>query len=227
MNLKDKVVLITGGSSGFGKSLAEAFLKEEVNVVINSNNKKELKSASKEMGVLGLRGDVTKEKDLTNLSNKIIKKFGRIDIWINNAGLWIPHGVVEGFNMEKVQKMMDVNIIGAINGSRVALRHMKEKNSGTIINIISDSALAERPMASTYCASKWAVNGFTKSIREENTDKNISILSVYPGAMKTNIFGEVKPEGFDSFMETKYVAEKVVENLKRETPEDEIVITDK
>lgn len=224
MNLKDKVVIITGGSSGFGKSLAEAFLKEDSKVIISSNNKKELKKVSKEMGVLGIYGDVTREKDLARLLNKTIKKFGQIDIWINNAGLWMSHDFVENFDMDKVKKMFEVNVFGVINGSRVALRYMKEKNSGAIINIISDSALSERPMASTYCASKWAVNGFTKSIKEENKNKNISIFSIFPGAMKTDIFGEIKPEGFESFMETGYVAERVIENLKKEIPEEELIV---
>ena len=226
MNIKDKVVVITGGSSGFGKSLAEAFLKEEAIIIINSNNKKELKKFSKEIGIFGVCGDVTKEKDLINLARKTITKFGRIDIWINNAGLWIPHDLVENFDMERVGKMFNVNVFGVINGSRVALRYMKEINSGVILSIISDSALAERPMASTYCASKWAVNGFTKSIREENKNKNISIFSIYPGAMKTELFGNIKPENYDEMLDPKYVAEKVIENLKRDLPEEDLIIVE-
>ena len=222
MNLKDKVIIITGGSSGFGKTLSEAFLKEGSKVIISSNNKKELKKVSKEMGILGVYGDVTREKDLACLLNKTIKNFGQVDVWINNAGLWMPHDFVENFDIDKVKKMFGVNVFGVINGSRVALRYMKEKNSGTIINIISESALAERPMSSTYCASKWAVNGFTKSIRGEN--KNISIFSIFPGAMKTDIFGEIKPEGFESFMETGYVAGRVIENLKKEIPDEELIV---
>ena len=222
MNLKDKVIVITGGSKGFGKTLAELFVKEGAKIVINSNNKKEIKKVASEMEVLGICADVTKEKDLIKLADKVIKKFGNIDIWINNAGLWIPHAFVEDFDMDKVRKMFDVNVIGLINGSRVALHLMKKRGTGTIINVISDSALAGRPMSSAYSASKWAVDGFTKSIREEN--KNISILSIYPGGMKTDIFGEVKPDDFNDFMETKYVAEKVINNLKLENPEEELVI---
>ena len=224
MNLKDKVIVITGGSKGFGKTLAELFVKEGAKVVINSNNKKEIKKVANEMGVLGICADVTKEKDLEKLANKVIKKFGGIDIWINNAGLWMTHSFIEDFDMKKVRKMFDVNIIGTINGSRIALRFMKEKKSGVIINIISTAALAERPTLSTYCASKWAVNGFTKSIRVEDRDKNILILSVFPGGMKTEIFGDSKPDNFNDFMETSYVAEKVINNLKLENPEEELVI---
>lgn len=224
MNLKDKIVIITGGSKGFGKALAGAFLNEGSKVIISSNNEKEIESVAKEIDVFGIYADVTKEEELASLSNEVIEKFGTIDIWINNAGIWMPHDFVENFDMDKVRKMFEVNVIGSMNGSRVALRYMKEKKLGTIINIISDSALVERPMSSTYCASKWAVNGFTKSIRAENKDKNVLILSVFPGGMKTDIFGEARPDNFDDFMETSYVAEKVVDNLKKEFPEEELII---
>lgn len=224
MNLRDKVVVITGGSKGFGKALAEAFLKEGSKVVINSRNRKELKKVVMEMGVLGICADVTKEEELTYLLDETVKELGGVDIWINNAGLWMPHDFVENFDMSKVRKMFEVNVMGTINGSRVALRFMKEKGSGTIINTISDSALVGRPMSSTYSASKWAVNGFTKSIRAEDKEKNILILSLFPGGMKTDIFGEARPDNFDDFMETSYVAEKVIDNLKKEFPEEELII---
>jgi NAD(P)-dependent dehydrogenase (short-subunit alcohol dehydrogenase family) len=224
MNLKDKVVVITGSSRGFGKALAQAFLNEESKVVISSSNEKEIQNTAEEIGAYGVCADVTKEEDLTNLANEAIKKYGGIDIWINNAGLWMPKTSVENFDMFKVRKMFDVNVIGTINGSRVALRHMKEKGSGIIINTISDSALVDQPKisASVYGATKWAVNGFTKSIREE--DKNISVLSIFPGAMKTDIFGQNKPDNYDNFMNPEYVAEKVIDNLKLDNPEAELVI---
>ena len=223
MNLKDKIIVITGGSKGFGKALAKAFLDEGSTVIISSNNGIEIKAVAKEIGALGICADVTKEEDLIHLADKTIKKFGVIDIWINNAGIWIKKALVEDLDMSLVRKMFEVNIVGTINGCRVALRVMKEKGTGTIINIISDSALKlPKISASVYSASKWAVNGFTKSAREENTD--ISILSIYPGAMKTEIFGENKPNNYSDFMEPEYVAERVIDNLKKENPEEELVI---
>jgi NAD(P)-dependent dehydrogenase (short-subunit alcohol dehydrogenase family) len=224
MNLKNKVVVITGSSKGFGLTLAKAFLKEGAKVVVNSIDEAKIKKTAEEIGSFGIYADVTKEEELEGLLKETIKKLGGIDIWINNAGLWMPHDFAENFDMDKVKKMFDVNVIGAMNGSRVALRYMKEKRSGTIVNIISDCALAPRPMSSTYCASKWAVNGFTKSIREENKDKNISILSVFPGGMKTDLFGENKPDNFDDFMDPEDVAMKVIDNLKQENPIEELVI---
>lgn len=222
MNLKDKVVVITGGSRGFGKTLTEFFVREGSKVIISSNNKKEIENTAKEIGVLGIYADVTKEEDLTNLVNEVIEKLGGIDIWINNAGLWIGNDLAENFDMEKVKKMFEVNVIGTMNGSRVALRHMKGRGNGMIINILSTAALAPRPTLSAYCASKWAVDGFTKSIREENDD--ISVLSVYPGGMKTDIFEDSKPDDWNEFMDTSYVAEKVINNIKKESPEKELII---
>jgi NAD(P)-dependent dehydrogenase (short-subunit alcohol dehydrogenase family) len=222
MNLKNKVVVITGSSKGFGKTLAVGFINEGAKVIISSNNKEEVENTAKEIGAIGICADVTKEEDLTNLASEVIEKFGSIDIWINNAGLWMGNDFAENFDMNKARKMFEVNVIGAMNGSRVALRLMKEKEKGTIINIISTAALAGRPTLSAYCASKWAIDGFTKSIREEND--NILVLSVYPGGMKTDIFGDSKPDDWDEFMETNYVAEKVIDNLELETPEKELVI---
>ena len=221
MNLKDKIVVITGGSRGFGKTLAEFFAKEGSKVVISSNNNNEIKKVAGDIGAVGIYADVTKEEELTSLLNETVKNLGGIDIWINNAGMWMT-GLVEDLDMNEVRKMFELNVIGTINGSRVALRYMKEKNSGTILNVISTAALAERPTLSTYCASKWAVNGFTKSIRAEN--KNISILGIFPGGMKTEIFGNARPKNFDDFMEPEYVAEKVINNLKKDDPEEELVI---
>jgi uncharacterized protein len=222
MNLKDKVVVITGGSKGFGKALAKAFLSEGSKVVINSRTREELKDVVDNMGVLGICADVTNEDELTYLLEETVKELGSVDIWINNAGMWMGDDFAENFDMDKVKKMFDVNVIGTMNGTRVALRLMKEKNNGVIINILSTAALAGRPTLSTYCSSKWAVNGFTKSVREENHD--VLIFSVYPGGMKTDLFGDTKPDDWDKFMEPEYVAGKVIDNLKKESPEEELVI---
>lgn len=221
MELKNKTVIITGGTKGLGKAMAVAFKNEGANVVVCARDEDGFENLAKG-GIVAIKADVTKENELQNLLAVTKEKFGQVDIWINNAGIWLSHAFAEDFDMEKVNKMFEVNTIGTINGSRVALRLMKQNENGTIVNIISDSALVGKPMSSTYSASKWAVNGFTKSIREEN--KNISIISIYPGPIKTDIFGENKPEKFDTFMEPDYVASVIVENLKKEKPEEELII---
>jgi 3-oxoacyl-[acyl-carrier protein] reductase len=220
MELKNKVVIITGGTKGLGKAMALSFIEEGAHVLVCARNQEELDSLPE--NIIGIKADVTKEDELDNLLKSAIKKFGQIDIWINNAGLWLPHSQTEDFDMDKVKKMFDVNVFGTMNGCRVALRYMKERNTGTIINIISDSALFGRPMSSMYSASKWAINGYTKSIKEEN--ENISVIAVYPGPMKTDIFGDAKPENFDTFMEVEYVTDLIIANIKKEKPEEELII---
>ena len=224
MELKDKVVVITGGSKGFGKALAEAFIREGAKVSICALNERELIQAAKDIGAFSLVADVRNVKDMENLANETIKKYGSLDIWVNNAGIWVNNEPAENNDLEKVKKMIDVNVTGLINGSVVALRIMKKENKGTIINILSGAGLASRPGIATYSASKWAGKGFTDGVREENKNTNLKFLSVYPGGLKTEIFGNYKYADFDNFMDVKDVTQKVIENLKKETPEPELIV---
>ena len=225
MNLKDKVVVITGGSRGLGRSMAELFIKEGATVVVSSKDKILLDTTAKEIKTYAIYADVTKERDIQKLVDKTIKKFGRIDIWINNAGIFITHDFLENFESEKVKNVLLVNTFGTFLGCKFALKQMKmQKEKGVILNVISTSALAGRPKSSMYSASKWAVVGLTKAIQMENADSGVKILSVYPGGMKTKLFGVKKPADFDTYMEQDYVAEKVIANLKLENPEPELII---
>lgn len=224
MELKDKVVVITGGSKGFGKALAEAFLTEGAKVVICSDHKDGVEATAKEIGALGIYADVTKEEDLKILADKTIEKYGALDIWINNAGRWMAEENADSTYMDKVKRMFDVNVFGLMNGLRIALEYMEKKNSGTIINILSIAGITNRPEIAAYSASKWAGNGFTKAVREKVKEKNISIFAVFPGGMRTSIFGDFKYKDFDQFMDPKDVSGKVITNLKLENPEEDLVI---
>ncbi|MFA5773647.1 MAG: SDR family oxidoreductase [Candidatus Paceibacterota bacterium] len=224
MNLKDKVVIITGGSKGFGKTLAELFVKEGLKVIISSNNDVEIQNIAKEIGAFGFYADVTKEEELTSLLNETIKKFGRVDIWINNAGIWLPHKPIEETDWKRAHDLIEVNLFGTVYGSKVALIQMRKQGFGLIINILSTSALDGKVNETAYCASKFAAMGFTKSLKKEVDGKDIKIMAIYPGGMQTNLFDEKKPENYGEFMSSNYVAEKVINNLKLENPEEELVI---
>jgi uncharacterized protein len=224
MVLKDKVVVITGGSRGLGRAMAVLFKNEGANVSICSSNEVEVLKTAEEIGVFGMCADVTKEEDLNNLKQQTLNKFGGIDIWINNAGIWLD-GVFENTDMDKARKMFDINLMGTIYGSKVVLPLMKEKNSGAIVNIISQAGLYGRAGYSLYAASKWGVNGFTKSIRLENKDTDISFVSIYPGGIKTTIFGEEKLPNYDNFMDVDDVAKRIVRNMKQEEINEELSIT--
>lgn len=222
MELKNKTVVITGGTKGLGRALALIFFRENMNVVVCARNEDELKSLPQ--GILGIKADVTKEIDLNNLIKIVKEKFGSLDVWINNAGIWTPHALIEEVDWKKSHDLIEVNLFGTIYGSKIALIQMKQQGFGMIVNIISTSALEGRAKSSAYGASKYAVMGFTKSMRKELEETGIKVIAVYPGGMRSNFFDEKKPENYQDYMDPDFVANKIIENLKRETPEEELII---
>lgn len=228
MNLKNKVVVITGGSKGLGKALACVFLNEQAKVIINSRSRKELEKASKEIGAVSFAGNVDNENDMRKLADFAVKKFKKIDIWINNAGISTQNNLpIEKINVKKAHKVMEVNFFGTFYGSRSVMKYMKKQKYGTIVNIISMSSLTGRPLSSVYSSSKWAVRGFTEALRMALKPENILVIAVHPGGIKTTIFGKFKPRGYDNWMEPSYVAKKIVQNLKLKKPKEEIIINKK
>ncbi len=224
MTIKDKVVVITGASRGLGKALAALFADEGAKLVLSSRPGEELEKAGRELGAEVFPADVTKEEEIKKLADFTLEKFGRIDVWVNNAGIWMPHAPIEKMDLKRVHEMIEVNLFGTIYGSKAALIQMKKQRSGTIINIISVSALEGRPGSSGYCASKYATVGFTKSLRLEVKQDNIKVLAVYPDKMKTNLFDKKKPENYGGFMSPEFVAETVVKNFKKDSPEEKLII---
>ncbi len=223
MELENKVVVITGGTRGLGRALAASFEKENSRVIVCAKNENEIKKIQKE-GILGIKADVTKENELKNLIEIVKTKFGQLDIWINNAGIWLPHSPVEEVDWGRAHNLIEVNLFGTVYGSKIALIQMKKQGFGSIINILSTSALEGRAGSSAYCASKYAATGFTKSLRKEVEKTNINIISIYPGGMRTNLFNEKKPENYNAYMDPSFVANKIIENLKKEKPEEELII---
>lgn len=222
MELKNKVIIITGGTKGLGKALTLSFLKENAKVVICAQNEEDIINTPK--GVLGIRADVTKENDLKNVAEITIEKFKEIDIWINNAGIWLPHLPIEEVDWKRAHDLIEVNLFGTVYGSKIALAQMRKQNSGTIINIISTSGLEGKINETAYCASKFAVNGFTESLKKEVDGKKIKVISIYPGRMQTNLFDEKKPENYNEYMDPLSVAEKIIKNLKKKSPKDKLII---
>ena len=216
MDLSGKVAVVTGASKGLGKAVAELLSKEGCKVVVSARS--ETTQLASEIKGLSIEADVRNEKEMKELADKTIKKLGRIDIWINNAGVRIPNSKLEDIDWTRAHDMMEVNFFGTAYGSKAALKHMKMQKSGVIINILSTSALQGRPRLSAYVASKYAVRGFTDSLRNEIREDGITVIGVYPGGMKTNFFDEQMPEDYDKYMDPHHVAQKIIENLKSDKP---------
>lgn len=222
MKISDKVIVITGGSKGLGAALTTIFANKNNKVVVISRsvNKKYFKSKK----IFSMKVDVTQEKEVKTATSKIVKKYGHIDIWINNAGLWMSHAKIENIDQEKFHKLIEVNLFGTVYGSKQALIQMKKQKVGVIVNILSSSAIGSHPGSSGYCASKYAALGFTESLREEVRDFGISVISVYPKGMKTELFNEKKPGRYNNFMDSSYVARKIIKNLESKNIKEDIRI---
>ncbi len=224
MILKDKIIVITGASQGFGKALAKALKQENAQVVISSHNKENLEVTAKELSVDCFLADVTSFDNVKKLGEYVVEKYGKIDFWINNAGIQIAPSFVEEINIEKLHSLFDVNFFGYFYGCQIALTQMKKQNSGVIININSTAGLDGKPRISAYSSSKFAIKGLTESIRHEIKDLNIKMLGVFPGGMQTDIYKEKYPDDLKDYMEAETVVEKVMTNLKSENPEVDFVI---
>lgn len=225
MKLQDKVVVIIGGSQGFGKTLAQAFKQENAHVVIVSKTQETIEKTAQEIEVDSFVADVRNEGDLKNTAKFVIEKYGHIDIWINSAGVFKVFPTDVNIDVDKYHEMFDINFFGSVLGSRTALNCMRE-NGGIIINILSSAALdaTRSKNAKLYAASKWALRGYIDALRNENKDGKVNIYSIYPGGMKTHLHDERIPDDFENFMEPSYVVEKVINNLKSDVPEVDLII---
>ncbi len=226
MELRGKVAVVTGASKGLGLCLAEELVKEGARVVISSRGRVDLEAAAAKIGVFPFFfvADVSVEKDVEKLANEAVSRFGCIDIWVNNAGVWIPQGTKD-LDMARVRDMFGVNVFGLMNGSKAALSRMAgQDNRGTIVNIISTVALKGQERSPAYCASKFAADGYTKLLALEAEREGVRVIAVYPGGMRTNFHDEKKPADWEDFMDPADVAEKIVANLKADAPEKELVL---
>ena len=224
MTFKDKIIVITGASQGFGKALAQALKKEGAQVVISSHDEKNLENTAKELSVDFFLADVTVFENVKKLNEYVIGKYKRIDVWINNAGIQIAPSLVEEVNLQRLHDLFDVNFFGYFYGCQIALSQMKKQNGGVIININSTAGLEGKPEISAYVSSKFAIKGLTESIRKENKDSDIKVYGIFPGGMQTDIYKEKYPNDLKDYMDIDSVIEKVMVNLKSENPEIDFVI---
>jgi NAD(P)-dependent dehydrogenase (short-subunit alcohol dehydrogenase family) len=224
MDYKNKVVVITGGSKGFGKGLAKALLKENATVIITSNNEPELKATSEELGCEYYVADASSYDNCVSLVEKVKNRYSRLDIWINNAGLQIAPSNLEEVDIDKFHKLIEINFFGYFYGCKAVLPLMKQVGQGCIININSTAGLGGKPGLSAYVSSKFAIKGMTEVLREELKDSAIKVYQIFPGGMKTDIYREKVPEDIDNYMDIDYAINKVITNFKSAQPELDLII---
>ncbi|MCP4566100.1 MAG: SDR family NAD(P)-dependent oxidoreductase, partial [FCB group bacterium] len=192
INLKDKVALVTGGSRGIGRAVVLAFAREGADVIVNYRADKKSAEETARLSVeLGSRtviyqADVSDRDQTFNMVDKAIKDFGRIDIVVNNAGIW-EHNPIDTMTEENLKRTIDTNILGSFYPLMAAIPHMKKQRSGVIINISSTAGQRGEAFHSPYAASKAAVISLTKSLAVELADFNIRVNCVAPGWVETDM----------------------------------------
>ena len=175
-----KVILITGASSGFGKVMATT-LSRQGHIVYGTSRK----ATDKQGKINMLAMDVTQPESILRTINTIISEQGRIDVLINNAGMGIS-GATELATEEEIKLQMDTNYLGVVRMCSAVLPHMRKERNGKIINISSLGGVIAVPFQGFYCASKFAIEGYSEALAQEVRSFNIKICLVEPGDFNTN-----------------------------------------
>ena len=191
-NIKDKVVVITGASSGIGESTAKFLAEQGAKVVLGARRSKRIDEVAKEISAnggkaIGLATDVTKRAEVEALIQRAVEGFGRVDVLINNAGI-MPIAPIEALKVDEWDRQIDVNIKGLLYGVAAALPHMQKQKSGHIINIASVFGIKMfAPGGVVYCSTKAAVRALTEGLRMELHSQNIRCTMISPGATATEL----------------------------------------
>lgn len=193
MMLKDKVAVITGAASGFGKETSLLFSKQGASIVAvdySETGKEVVEEINKQGGkAIFVKADVSNEEDVKTFINKAVEAFGKIDILFNNAGIYIP-GKADEIETSDWDRVININLKGVFLGSKYAIPHMK-KNGGVILNTSSASGIIGFPDAISYAASKGGVVSLTKAMAVDYAKDNIRVNCICPGTGETGMTKEV------------------------------------
>lgn len=190
--LSGTIVVITGATSGIGRETAREFAATGATVVIAGRRKDRLQELVGEIETKGGQAlavptDVSDQSQVEELINTAIRHFGRVDVLVNNAGVAIASRF-EQMALEDFRRLMDVNFWGAVYACRAVVPQMRKQRGGVILNVSSIFGKRGMPFETAYCASKFALAGFSEALRAELMSENIDVCTIFPGAVETEIF---------------------------------------
>ncbi len=185
--MKDKVVIITGASSGIGKAMATECAGRGAKLVLASRNREKLGELKNMLGgdILVVQTDVAKEQDCKDLIDQAIKRYGKIDVLINNAGISM-RALFDDANLDVIRQLMDTNFWGTVYCTKYALPHLL-LSKGSLVGVSSIAGYKGLPGRAGYSASKFAIQGFLEVIRIENRKKGLHVMIACPGFTASNI----------------------------------------
>ncbi len=196
-DLKERVAVVTGGAQGFGLAVSERFIEAGAKVIIWDIDEEAIKQAIEKVNSEKLTYQIVDVNDFENINkslNEIQNKHGKIDIFINNAGITGMNATVAEYPLDEWKKVIDLNLNSVFYCCKAVVPFMEKNNYGRIVNIASIAGKEGNPNASAYSASKAGVIGLTKSLGKELAQKNIAVNCVTPAAAKTRIFDQMTEE---------------------------------
>lgn len=215
-----KVIVITGASDGLGKTLTESLSKEN-NVIALATTEEKLQKVAEDNNCNYKVCDVSDYHQVEKCTNEIIEEFGKIDILINNAGLWIQEKLEEN-DADRINAVIDVNLLGMIYMTKAVIPIMKKNQDGIIININSQAGINHKAERVVYNASKWGVTGFSKSLQDEVAKYGIRVTDILPGMLKPDMFNKMNiKKNMENGLDTKEVARLV--KFIIDTPKDVMI----
>ena len=185
MNLQNSVALVTGGSAGIGRAIAQSLAAAGARVAITGRDERRLQEAAQALGAFPVHADVSSEADVERTYREVLKQFGDLDILVNNAGFGVFKNLVE-MDRAGFEAVFATNVTGAMLMGREAAKLFIKRNRGNIVNIASTAALRGAPGGTAYYASKFALRGMTECWRAELRRHNIRVFLVNPSEVLTD-----------------------------------------
>ncbi len=211
MNLRNAVALITGGSSGIGRAIAQSFAASGARVAITGRDERKLTETASALGVHAIHADVTREADVERTYREVLEKFGDLDILVNNAGFGVFKNLVD-LDLASFESVFATNVTGAMLMARGAAKHFIARQRGNIVNISSTAGLKGAARGTAYYASKFALRGMTECWRDELRKHNVRVMLVNPSEVLTDFS---KVAGFEQKENpTKLRAEDIAHMVK-------------
>jgi len=230
VDFKNKVVLITGASSGIGKETAIEFAKLGANIVLVARRKDKLEQAANELkefhvSTLVCQCAVSKKDQVKEMSKRVLEKFDSVDILVNNAGFAI-YGSVSDLTIDEIESQMETNYFGMIYCIKNFLPSMLQKKSGHIVNVASVAASFGLPGIASYCASKFAMLGFSEGLKHELKDTGVGITVVSPIMVRTDFFDHPSFEKMPKYSPTSLSSKTVAKTILKaaNSPRLEIIV---
>lgn len=195
--LNGKVAVITGGTRGLGLAIAQAFGAAGARVVVASRSTQSVDAAVRQLTVAGVQAtglptDVGELAQVEALADHARASFGRIDIWVNNAGTAGPYGPTLGLTADAFHQVLQTNILGVYHGSRVAMRHFMPQHSGKLINLLGHGYKSPLPWQNAYGSSKNWVRVFTLALAAETKGSGVGVFAFSPGMVLTELLTDVE-----------------------------------